>query len=153
MIYFIRFKICYLSPNFIWFMNNKRRYFVIAYFCRFGPPNFGPISVRSLLYTLISLIFTPKYFLCLLPLFLFIYVIGDHVRGFSWGDEGGVTRVAKKCFANVLAKLFWRAIYCDNPRPDAGSQSGYWSFKGLGSRYPCIICKYDLVAEIVYRAT
>ena len=43
----------------------------------------------------------------------------------EWGREG--SQRGKKMFADVRAELFWRAIYCADPRPDADSQYGSWS--------------------------
>ena len=50
--------------------NYKILYCVIVYVGHFWPPNFGLIYVQLLLYMPKSLIFTPKYFLCL-PLLVF----------------------------------------------------------------------------------
>ena len=43
----------------------KMRYFVIVYVGHFWSPTFGPISVRSLIYTPKSLFFTRISFLCM----------------------------------------------------------------------------------------
>ena len=55
---------------------NKKFYFVIIYVGHFWPSNFGPIYFRSLIYTLISLLFTP---VCHRRLSLFVSV--EHVQG------------------------------------------------------------------------
>ena len=51
-------------------------------------------------------------------------------------------------FADVRAKLFLSAIYCANLSPNSGSQSFFWSRRGLGSQDPRIICEYDLATTI-----
>ena len=62
---------------------------------------------------------------------------------------GGVHAGGEKLFVDVREKLFWPAIYCANPRPNARSQSGSRSYRGLGSQALRIICEYDLVTVIV----
>ena len=71
---------------------------------------------------------------------------GAQMRGGGRGHTGG----KNKC-ADVRGKLFWRAIYFANPRPDVGSQSSSRSRRGLGSQAPRIICEYDFVTAIVIR--
>ena len=56
-------------------------YFVIVYVGHFWPPNVGPLSVQSLIYMPISLIFTPIYFFRM-PLLVFsVRGLGEHARG------------------------------------------------------------------------
>ena len=68
----------------------------------------------------------------------------------KWGGGRGHTG-GKKLFAHVHEKIFWRSIYCANPRPNSRSHLGYWSLRGFGSRYPWIICEYDLATAISIR--
>ena len=58
----------------------KRRHCIILYVGHFWPPHFGPISVESLIYTPISLFFTPRSFFCLLPFVLYVCVPGVRVQ-------------------------------------------------------------------------
>ena len=55
----------------------------------------------------------------------------------------------EKMFVYVHAKLFWRAIYYANPRPDARYKSESRSHRGLVSQSTCIICEYKLATKIV----
>ena len=68
-----------------------------------------------------------------------------HKWGVGVRDHTG----GKKMFADVRAKLFLRTIYCAKPRPDVGSQYGFWSCRGLGNWYPRIICEYDIATAIL----
>ena len=123
---------------------------VIVYVSHFWPPNSSPISVRSLTYMPIYLLFTAIYFLHLPPLVFSVCGLGEHVwctiEGVGRGHTGGV-----KLSADVRAKLFWCVIYCANPRPDAGSQSGSRSCKVLGSRAPQVIFGYDPATKNLIR--
>ena len=51
-------------------------------------------------------------------------------------------------FAQVCKKLFWRAIYYTNTRPEPDSQSGSMSCKGLGIQALWIIHEYNLATNI-----
>ena len=67
-------------------------------------------------------------------------------------DQGGGwdVKLGKKInnFARVGTKLFWRAIYCANPKPEPDPQSGSLFRKRLGRRAPRIIWEYDLATAI-----
>ena len=119
---------------------NMGRCCVIFYVRHFQPPHFGPISVQSLLYTPIFLLFTPKYFLRLPA-----YVVVREVR--EWGEGGGSHwwRRIIRGFAHVII------LARDLLRPDAGYQSGSRSRRGLGSQAPQIMRKYDLANAIAIR--
>ena len=87
-------------------MNSKRRYCVIVYVGHFGPPNFGPISVRSLLYMmkyLILLQYISSAFHCWLS--TFVAMGSAHavrtLGGGGWGHTG-----SKTYFADARAELF-----------------------------------------------
>ena len=85
----------------------KRRYCVIVYVDKFWPPNFGPISVRSLLYMLTSPPFTKKYFLRLPLLVLSVHGLrkhyrGVHVRGGRRGPTGG-ENCSQMCTQIIMA--------------------------------------------------
>ena len=54
-------------------------------------------------------------------------------------------------FVRVCAKIFWRVIYCANPRPEPDSQSGFMSHRALCIRAPRIIWEYDLATAIATR--
>ena len=99
------------------------------------------------LYTPISLIFTPKYFLRLPPLVFSARGLGEHAGSAKMRGGGGHTD-GKKYFPDEHAKLFWCTIYCANPRPNARSQPGYCSHRGLLIKAPRIICEYDLANTI-----
>ena len=71
---------------------------------------------------------------------------GARVRGGGMGHTGG-----KKLFADSRAELFWHAIYCANLMPDASSQSGSWSLRGMMIWAPRIMCEYDLETAIAIR--
>ena len=88
--------------------------------------------------------FSASGFVCLWPL------IARSVR--EWGGRGRGATGGEELFADFRVKLFWCMIYCANKRPNAWSQSGYWSLRGLVSRAPWIMCEYDLAAAIVIRA-
>ena len=53
-------------------------------------------------------------------------------------EREGNTRSGRKQnrFVRVRVKLFWRAIYCANPRPEPDSQSRYLSRRGMGRKAP-----------------
>ena len=72
---------------------------------------------------------------------------GARMRGGGGGGHSG----GKKKFADSRVKLFWRAIYCANPRPNPGSQSGSRSCRGLKSRAPRIMLEYGLAIAIAIR--
>ena len=126
---------------------NKRRYCVIVYVGNFWPSNFGPISVWSLIYLLISLICTPKYFLCL-PQFVFsIRGLLEHVRGVKIRGGGGVgvTQVPKKglrmCKRYYYGAQFivptWSPMMGPSPAPDSTGEWGvdlYGSFMSMTLR-------------------
>ena len=63
--------------------------------------------------------------------------------------RGGGSQRWQKLFAYSRAKLLWCAIYCANLKPGAGSQSGSWSQRGLGSQALKILREYDLAKAIV----
>ena len=69
---------------------------------------------------------------------------GAQMRG---GGERGHTG-GETFFADFCARLLWREIYCAKPRPNAGSQSGFRSRRGLGIQAPRILCEYDLATKI-----
>ena len=124
------------------------QYCVIVYVSHFWLPDFGPISVRSLLYTPKYLLFTLAYFLRLLLLVFYVRELGEHardvkIRGGGRGHMGG-----KKLFADVRTESLRKAIYCAKPRIDAKSQSRLRSHRGLRSQAPRIICEYDLATTI-----
>ena len=54
-----------------------------------------------------------------------------------------------KSFLRVYTKLFWRAIYCANPRPKNNFRSGTLSPRVLGRLSPRIICEYNIATAIV----
>ena len=46
----------------------------------------------------------------------------------AWSRRGGQGRAGgENICAGEQVKLFWIVIYCNNPRPNPGSQSGSWS--------------------------
>ena len=64
--------------------------------------------------------------------------------------EGNVGSGRKwKSFFLVCAKMFWRAIYCANPRPEPYYQSGSLSHRVLVRQDPLIIHEYYLATAIV----
>ena len=122
---------------------NKRRYYVIVYVGYLWPPDFGLISVRSLLYTQKSLLLLrniSSFWYC----WCYSSVALEIMRAvWKWRGGGGYTGV-EKSFVDVHARLLWRAIYSAKPRPDAGSQSGSRSSRGLGGWFPRIILSKTL---------
>ena len=66
----------------------------------------------------------------------------------KWGGVRRVHMGGKKLFADSSAKLFWRTIYCANPRPNARYQSRSRSCRGLGSWAPRGMHEYDLTTAI-----
>ena len=70
----------------------------------------------------------------------------------NWGKYGNESLGGRQnSFARVRAKLFWREIYCANPRPEPNSHSVSMSHMGLGRRYSHIIHEYDLATAILVR--
>ena len=107
--------------------------------------------VWLLIYIPKSLIFNTISFFHLPLLFVSIHGHGKHARGAKmrvggWGHMGD-----KKTFADVRMKLFWRAIYCANPRPNARSHFGSRYHRGLWGWNPRIICEYYLATAIATR--
>ena len=93
----------------------KSSYCVIVYVGHFWPPNLCPISVRYWIYTPISLILNPKYFLRLTPFFLCPCTWRARTRCTNNGGREGSQ--------GWQFFQMW-AIYCANLRPNTGSQSG-----------------------------
>ena len=73
----------FLAPS-----HDKKRYCVIAYVGHFWPPIVGLISVRFLLYTPKSLMFTPISFLCLPPSVFSVCILEEHTHGAPMRDFG-----------------------------------------------------------------
>ena len=68
-------------------------------------------------------------------------------KGPVWGHFGG-----ENICAGVCAKLFWRPIYCANPKPNHDSQSRSRYHSVMGRRDLQIIWGYDLATVIVIRS-
>ena len=94
------------------------------------------------LYANIPAFYSKLYFRRLPP-----YVATRTVR--KWGGGGGGPRGGEETYADFCARLFWRAVYCANPRPDDMYQSNSRYRKGQSSWSPWIMCKYDLATAIV----
>ena len=62
------------------------------------PHNFSQTSVQSLLYTPISLIFSPLHFLCLPPLVLSVRGLGEHVCSAQMKGGGRGHMGDENCF-------------------------------------------------------
>ena len=89
----------------------KRRYYVRVYVGHFWPSDFGPISVRSLLYTPRSR-FLRQYLSSVFHRRLTLFVATESARVVRERGRGGRGHAGgEKSFADVRAKLFLRAIY------------------------------------------
>ena len=133
----------------------------------FGPP----ISVQNMsdpwFYAGIPAVYTETP-----AVYTTIYLFGFHYDGKVYGQvpvgclqsvanavtckmrgwEGRVGAHWWKLFcSSVRAKLFWRKIYCANPRPDTEPQSGYRYRRGMGRQAPGIMQEYDIEAAIAIR--
>ena len=100
-----------------------------------------PISFLSLIFLSSLNLFYPLnavYIRCLRVL----HVVRPK-KGGKW-EAGQET----KKIVRVWAKIFWRAIYGANLRPETDSQYSYLYFRGLGILYPRIIWEYDLATAI-----
>ena len=51
--------------------------------------------------------------------------------------------------AGVRMEVLWIAIYCANPKPNPGSQSGSQSHRGLGRQALWIMWEYEFVTTIL----
>ena len=67
---------------------NKRRYCVILYVGQFWPPNFGLISVQSLIYMPISMLAMSESFFCIPP-----YFVSACGHGVSAQYKNHITRI------------------------------------------------------------
>ena len=88
-------------------------YCVIVYVGHFCPPNFGPISVQSLLYTPISLIFTTKTLLRM-PLRVSPSVALEITRAVRKLGGGEVTQVAKIACGCAHEIILLRDLLCQS---------------------------------------
>ena len=59
--------------------------------------------------------------------------------------------IKRNSFVWMCAKLFWRYIYCANPRRDLDSQSSSLSWRGFRRKDTWIICDYNLATAIAIR--
>ena len=91
-----------------------------------------------------------RYRACLILMRLSLSVV--HVQRAFHDQEGEVYAMLgrkMKKFARVCTKLFWRAIYCANLRPEHDFQSGYLSCRVLGRQDPRIIWECNLAITIL----
>ena len=111
------------SPNLDYLVHKMHNY-ITVYFGHGWPPNFGPTSVWSLLYTPKSLLFTPIYFLCLPPLVVSVCGHREHMRGARTTGRGG-SRVwnifSQMCARNYSVAQFIAPsqglMLCPSPDP------------------------------------
>ena len=139
-------------------ININRCFYDLVYLGHFLPPNLSLISIRSLIYTLKSLIFMPLFFIRL-PLFsqltwVYIQILSPFVTkesahamhkggGGGWGHTGG-----KTYYADLHAKIFWCVIYWDKPRPNPGSHSISWLRRVLWRQDMWIMQEYNLATAV-----
>ena len=64
-------------------------------------------------------------------------------------EEGGRSHSWERKVCGCTCKTFLHMFYCAKSRPNVGSQSWYWFYRGLGSQDPRNMCKYDHRSEIV----
>ena len=71
-------------------------------------------------------------------------ITNNSKRAMSIQGGGAGSHWWQKICTSVHAQLFWRAIYCANPRTDTSSHSESRSLRVLGSQYLRIMQKYYL---------
>ena len=111
------------------------------------------MSVAFGFLTIILFIFNPWFILrksWFLPWnFVFIYHWMLALFLSLKNEEGGWSHSWEIKVRGCAWKTFLRMIYCAKPRPNVGSQSCYWFYRGLGNQAPRNMCEYGLRAEIV----
>ena len=118
-----------------------KRYCVIFYVGHFQYLHFGPISVKSLIFTLTSLIFTPNFF-SPYPI-VCCCALGARMRG-----GGGVVWLAK--ILRIRAQNYSGTrfnVSTQGPMPGPSS----WSLRGLVSQALWIMRKCNLATAIEIR--
>ena len=115
----------------------------------------------SLIFTTNSHLFTPMYYVpsLLLPHHLRVQPPGGCFRPstacgahafHNWErEENAQSGGRRKSFVQLYKKLFWRAIYCANTRPETDIQSGSMSCRGLVRQSPWIMHDYNRANVIV----
>ena len=121
------------------------RYFVRVYVSHVWPPNFGLISVQSLISTPKSLLFNPISFLRLPQLVFSVCGLVEHAHGAQMRVGGGVTRVAKSrsrmCAQNYSGAKVIVPAQGQIPGPSAApGPVGDWGVELRGSSVSMFCC-------------